>query len=365
MVQRVLDSGVATIDIDRLAAEISPEAPCGENLEYDADFINLEQALRGKPERQFGKTVVPAEGPSWPDVARLALGLLERSKDLRLYVILTRALMRNSGFIGLNYGLGLLHSAIGAYWGDVHPRLDADDAYDPTARVNLIASLCDPDTVLRPLRDVPLVSSRNFGRIGLRHLAIASGASAGAEPAPTPSDIEAAFLEVSLDELKATAEAVRSAGGHVQGIETVLTEKVGAGNAVSLDPLVRLLNEADRVLTDRLAARGVDAPGSEGDGQEGGEPEDNGAEASADPEFREAGAPAPRIGGRITNREDVIRALDQLCQYYERHEPASPVPLLLQRAKRLVPMSFMDILDDMKPDITGTANAFRGPQAST
>ena len=54
--------------------------------------------------------------------------------------------------------------------------------------------------------------------------------------------------------------------------------------------------------------------------------------------------------GEIRSREDVVRALDKICSYYERHEPSSPLPLLLQRCKRLATMSFIEIVREMVPD---------------
>jgi type VI secretion system protein ImpA len=52
----------------------------------------------------------------------------------------------------------------------------------------------------------------------------------------------------------------------------------------------------------------------------------------------------------VRSRDDVIRALDGICAYYAAHEPSSPVPMLLERCKRLVPLSFIDIVKDLMPD---------------
>jgi len=54
--------------------------------------------------------------------------------------------------------------------------------------------------------------------------------------------------------------------------------------------------------------------------------------------------------GPITSRQDIHRMLDVICDYYAENEPASPVPLLLRRAGRLVDKNFMEILEDMAPD---------------
>jgi type VI secretion system protein ImpA len=49
----------------------------------------------------------------------------------------------------------------------------------------------------------------------------------------------------------------------------------------------------------------------------------------------------------IESREDVVKLLDRICAYYERNEPASPIPLLLQRARRLVTMNFMELIREL------------------
>jgi type VI secretion system protein ImpA len=55
------------------------------------------------------------------------------------------------------------------------------------------------------------------------------------------------------------------------------------------------------------------------------------------------------INGTIQSRQDVIRLLDQICEYYARTEPSSPLPLLLRRARRLAEMDFLQIVDELTP----------------
>jgi len=340
---------VATIELDRLIEDISPDSPCGENLEYDKDFVLLEQSTRGKAEQQFGDTIVPAEEPDWAEVRRLALDLCQRTRDLRVFDYLARASVRTHGYAGLNDALAMVRRSLERHWDSIHPQLDPDDDNDPTARVNIIGSLCDAQTMLLGIRQAPLVQSRGFGRFGLRDIAIASGeipAPAGMEAPPTMQAIEGAFLDSSLEDLQATADAVRSAAEQARAIENLVTEKVGAGNAASLDPLSKLLKEAGRAIDTRLAARGVGTA-------EGGAARANGHALN--------GEAAPlSVSGQLQSRDDVVRMLDKLCEYYARAEPSSPVPLLLQRAKKLVPMNFMEIVKDLIPDAVATAEMYRG-----
>jgi type VI secretion system protein ImpA len=73
-----------------------------------------------------------------------------------------------------------------------------------------------------------------------------------------------------------------------------------------------------------------------------------------------AAVQAPQIPGEINTREDVVAALDRICDYYSKREPSSPLPLLLQRCKRLVSASFLDIIQEMLPDAIERAKAIGG-----
>jgi type VI secretion system protein ImpA len=46
----------------------------------------------------------------------------------------------------------------------------------------------------------------------------------------------------------------------------------------------------------------------------------------------------------------VVRALERISAYYAKHEPSSPIPLLVERCKRLVTMGFLDIIRELAPD---------------
>jgi type VI secretion system protein ImpA len=70
------------------------------------------------------------------------------------------------------------------------------------------------------------------------------------------------------------------------------------------------------------------------------------------------------ISGEIGDRADVLRMLDKLITYYQRNEPSSPVPLLLERARRLVPKSFLEILEDLAPDGMAQLKVIKGPDGA-
>jgi type VI secretion system protein ImpA len=66
------------------------------------------------------------------------------------------------------------------------------------------------------------------------------------------------------------------------------------------------------------------------------------------------------VVGEIANREDALRMLDKICDYFQRYEPSSPVPFLLRRARNLATKDFMEILHDLAPGGASQADVIFG-----
>src|SRR5690606_6453941 len=139
------DHGMSTgVDIMALAAPLEGDAPSGPDLEYDAGFMALEGAVAPRGERVVGGDDGEADEPDWDRLATSALALLERTRDLRVAVILGTAWLRMHGLPGWRDGLALVLAMLEQHWESVHPQLDAEDDNDPTARVNALMPLADP-----------------------------------------------------------------------------------------------------------------------------------------------------------------------------------------------------------------------------
>jgi type VI secretion system protein ImpA len=262
--------------------------------------------------------------------------------------LLARALLETEGFAAFSEGLALNRGYLERYWHTVHPLLDAEDDNDPTLRVNTVSLLSDQATTVRTLRMAPMVSSRMLGQFSLRDLGVAMGEVPPGlnEEAPKLSSIEAAFMECDLEQLKANTAAVAQSIEHADAIESIITDQVGAARAVSLEQLRDTLRELHHVLKTKLDQRDL------------GQAVDQAGEG---PSAAEAGREAaPRLSGEIRTREDAVMALEKVCQYYLRHEPSSPLPLLLTRAKRLANKNFLEIVQDLSPDAVAQIRALGG-----
>jgi type VI secretion system protein ImpA len=344
-------------NLDSLLQPVSADAPCGVDLEYDPAFLELERLSESKPEQQMGSTIVAAQEPDWKEVANRALPLFAKTKDLRIAVKLTRALMQTEGLTGFADGLGLMRGIVETFWDGFFPKLDPDDGNDPTFRVNILMGLCDGPMFIDRLRLIPLVTARSFGRFSLRDMAIASGeipAAVGA-PAPSTSSIDGAFSECPVDDLQTTADALHSALDSLKAVESFVGDKVGASNGPNFAKLTDLLRSAEKIMAVRLLRRGVGVEAAAAD--------------AVDADTAAGTAPSAAVLGRamtgeINSRDDVIRVLDKICAYYERVEPSSPIPILLKRSKRLVSASFLDIVRDLAPDGLTQVENIRGKDPS-
>lgn len=335
------------IDVGRLLDPISSDAPCGENLEYDPAFGELERAAQGKPERVMGDEIKPAEEPDWNDVLERSVALFGQTKDLRVAVHLTHAGLRCGGLPEFAAGIALIRKLLEDCWDSVHPQLDKDDDDDPTLRVNSLTALNDRAGLVSSLSRCPLIQSRTIGRVSLRDIRVAAGDLAPAEEEATfdAALIDAAFLDGDADELQANADAVQSALDDLKALNEHLSEQVGASYTPDLGALTAELNEMRKVLSEQLGRRGL------GDGAA--------AEADTGDAAQPAAAQAVAVG-EIRSREDVIRVLDRVCDYFNKNEPSSPVPLLIKRAQRLVSKDFMEILRDLTPDGVSQAELIGG-----
>ena len=223
------------------------------------------------------------------------------------------------------------------YWGQVYPALEED----AIARRNALNCFADPMAVIDRLWRLPLVSSRQHGRFSLRDIEIARGQAAPGplEARPDEAAIRDAFAELPLDELTALEASVTAASAAIAGIDAKMRGEGGPEVAPDFGPLVTHFAKLGRVCKEHLAFRlpaGANGEGAMGDG------------AAA---FR---------GGAITSRQDAIRALDAVAEYFRRSEPSSPIPLFVERAKRLVAKDFLEVLADIAPEALTVARSAGG-----
>lgn len=370
---------MSDLALERYLKEIAPGSPCGENLENESDFATLEQEVKGTPERQIGDLKVPAKEPDWKKVRDLAFELLERSRDIQVVMHLTCALVHIDGFGGLDNGLTLIRELLRQHWDDVYPRKDTEDDY-PVQRMNTLSTLTDYNKILGPLVDIPLTNSKlgsfSWNQIEtsknradvLSHMAQDAYEQSLKKDSDQESpdtleeakkkasdqlaSIQAAFKDTKLETLKNQHTTIKHALDQVEGIVAITSDKAGTENAPDISRLVTLLKSIQNLLDEKIKLNEVLALEQSASGTD---------ETTPAAGIATAGIATIKSNG-IHTREDVVSAIDVISKYFESYEPSSPVPFLLQRAKKLLSMNFIEILQDLTPDAVSQAENICGVQ---
>jgi type VI secretion system protein ImpA len=339
-------------DGDGLLQPISDAEPCGKNLEstdtlavFDAYELFGQSTLDIERDQQGREIPRKNRPPDWAEIRERALDALKTSKDLRLLVYLGSALLRTDGIEAFSDTLATASAWVERYWGEVYPLID-EDAFIRQSALNCFA---DPVAVVEGLRRAPLVSSRQHGRFSLRDIDIAAAQLKSDAESQSEKQIQAAFAATPFDELTALSESVTRAIGSLASLDAIMRREGGGDVAPNFEPLSSALKKVDLVLRSRMSSH-PDAKTNE----------DPDRTATTDGERGAAGARAVIAVGAIKSREDAIRALDAAAEFFRRNEPSSPIPLFLDRAKRLVAKDFLEVLADIAPDALPQARSAGG-----
>jgi type VI secretion system protein ImpA len=345
----------ASWDGPALLEPISADASCGKSLE-DSDVLAALDAYQ-----IFGQTSLepepPADGqaqpkrkeprksdrpPNWAEIRDEALTALQTSKDLRLLAYLGVASLRIEGIAAFSQALSIAAHWLAVFPTQVYPLVDEDALF----RQNALNCFADPVAVIDGLRRSPLVSHRQHGRFTIRDVDLVSGdvQPAGNEVKPDGKQIEAAFDATALDELKTLRATVDGALTAIKSIDTAMRDANGGAFAPSFDSLSVQFKKMSAFVGARVAAHPENASVASQDGEVAG---------------GEAGGMVMAVGA-IKSRQDAIRALEAAAEFFRRNEPSSPIPMFLERAKRLVSKDFLEVLADVAPDALPQARSAGG-----
>lgn len=331
---------------------VSDDAPCGDDLEYDNDFLALTQAAAGKPETQFADP----EPPDWRAVQSLAEQLNTRTRDLRVANLLLRARLRLEGFAALAPGLALFERLLSQWWDELHPRPEDGDAF---ARINVLNELNSLNVTLGDVRASLVLDDRGIGQISVRDIEIALGdlTARDDESVPSRGQIE----NMLADAVAGYPQLATQAGASVAALEALtacLSARLSYGEMPDFSALRTMLDGVVAV-SPRPVTLAADADDLAGLLNDLGISQDDEGQASDTAPAPAAPARRARTGGSsagigtIESRADAVRAIDAVCAYLEKHEPTNPAADLLRRAQRLIDRNFLQLVREFAPDAVG------------
>lgn len=325
--------------IAALREPLSAEAPCGEDLE-DTQLLASFDAYR-----LFGQATPLSSETDWREIRDRSLEALATSRDFRLLTHLASATVRTEGFATFVQVLEVAAHWLATWPDEVFPRVDED----AILRRNALNGFADRMAVIDGVRRTPLLVHRQLGALSIRDIEIATGQIAVAEGESAALDeaqLNAVLAAAETEELSALTEQLTQAISSLTAIEEAMRSQGGAQAAPEFAPLITPLARTRKLIEEQLAGRtqasDADAESAQAQGESGAAP----------------GA-AIAVGG-IRSREDAARAMDAVAAWFRNNEPSSPIPVLLERAKRLVGRDFFAVLEELAPEGLGQARAAGG-----
>ncbi|MEO0929231.1 MAG: type VI secretion system protein TssA [Pseudomonadota bacterium] len=347
---------------------VDPAAPSGIDLRNVPEFHAIERML--EPAARDLRVQPENDGPpssadvDWSEVLDAAAELAKQGRDLRLLVIVARALANENGLSGLATGLSLITETLNAHWEDVHPLLrERDDAKEAALRrINSLKQLENDDNgLLGDLELNAIMTMPGLGMITGQNLfdaALSEFDAMNKAPSGLSADereklrsgyetnrnrVTAACRAIATEQPELAAKLkqdVADALAALADLQSGFSEKAGLknGGGINFPELTAFLENAKAMMDKAMVATDTATP-----------------EAQADvPAMPSNAAPVTSPGagtgtGEINSRDDVERALGKIIAFYERTEPSSPIPHLARRVQRMVHMDFLELMSEVAP----------------
>lgn len=359
-----MDNVPEGFDLAVLLAPIDGEVPVGVDLRTDyapdslyyrlrdarAEARAIERTADAPREPDAPRPVEAQTGDpatSWRTVTTLAIeALTTRSKDLEIAAWLTEALLRSDGLGGFTAGVSLMNGLIEGFWDDLFPVPDEDGIATRVAPVVGLNGISGMGSLIQPLGKLVLFHRPDGEPLQLWQYQLSIGLAgiddlarrqqrieAGAVPFETVENEARAAGSQWFASLQAEAAAAAAAW---KALGEALDSRAGADAPPTSH--VRELLEQIRSVAARFAGSGETGPGeTAGDG------------AAATP----GGLVAMTVSAQqLASREEALRALAQIADFFRRTEPHSPLAYTLQEAVRRGRMTWPELIAEIVPDVT-------------
>ncbi|MBV9734470.1 MAG: type VI secretion system protein TssA [Acidisphaera sp.] len=289
-----------------------------------------------------------AEAPQWRSIRSLAVQALGLSKDLEVAGWYTEALLRSDGLPGLTAGVNLMTGLVDTFWEQLYPVPDEDGMATKVAPVTGLNGEGGDGALIQPLRKLPLFQRADGSMMAVWEyersaelLTVDATRRQQRLDAGVPSfeTVETEARVAGAARFAAVRRAAAAAGAAWQAMSESLDAKAGA----DAPPTTRVRDLLAQIVEvcNKYAPPDSEA-GSDGladtlpDGQ-----------AGAVVAVSQGVVAAP---GRLATREDALRLLSDVAEFFRRTEPHSPLAYTLEDAVRRGRLSLPELLEEIIPD---------------
>ncbi|HEY3912437.1 MAG TPA: type VI secretion system protein TssA [Stellaceae bacterium] len=339
-------------DLPTLLAPIPGPAPAGTDLRQDASpdslYFRLRDA-RGEARAAERASESGAEAGSiaeWRTVRELAIeALSQQTKDLEIAAWLSEALLRGDGLCGLAAGFRAMAGLAESFWDDFFPQPDEDGVAGRLAAVAGLNGIGRDGTLIQPLRRVVLFSRPDGAPFEFWQYEQSRETAGIGDAARRQQRLDAGVVPFETVESEARVgdpalfarlrDHATAAGEAWRALAQILDGRASADAPPTSQ--VRDLLDQIRQVADRFAPSAETAPEAAA-----------ALAALAAPSL--GGGVAVSMSGTMATREDALRVLGDIAEFFRRTEPHSPLAYTLQEAVRRGRMTWPELLAEIVPD---------------
>lgn len=343
------------LDFDALLTPIEGDNPAGPDLRDDpsptSKYFAMKDARSAARAAERNADVDQEQAgllPEWRRILELGPEIIAtESKDLEIAAWLTEALLRAHGYAGVRDGFRLMRGLVENFWDNLYPKPE-DGIADRVAPVAGLNGEGAEGTLIQPLRMVEITEGRDPGPYAYWQYEQASELLKLGDSEKVQARIDAGAVTMEQFETSVRQSTpsfyttlladLGEAIDEWMKLSAVLDEKAGndsPGTSNVRNTLRGIVECIESVAKDVLAA-------AEPAEAEAAEESGDGAAAG--------GARATVATGAIATREDALRTLLKVAEFFKRTEPQSPIPLVLEETVRRARLPLKDLLAELITD---------------
>jgi len=282
--------------------------------------------------------------------------LTSKTKDLQIGVWLTEALIKKHGFVGLRDGLKLIIGFQDQFWETLHPEIDEGDE---EGRANAISWL--ETNVSFAIKGAPFTGGEGYSYMDWEDSKTFDWPET-IEGLPGEERERYTNLREQADrERRVTAEMWRKETAATRratcekvnflleecwaaynDLNRVIEEKFNRNQAPGITGLKKALDEVHSQVKKLLEEKRIEEPDAVFETADDAEA---GADGTDGADGRSGG-----VGGPVKNRQDALKRLAEIADFFQKTEPHSPVSYLVQRAVKWGHMGLDTWLQDVIKD---------------
>lgn len=348
------------INLETLLSPVSEDKPAGEYLRYSGIYDEISEARRADKDVSQGEWQTEIKVADFRKVISLGIPVLEKdTKDLQIAAWLSEALVMEHGFVGLRDSLRLMTGFQENFWETLHPEVDEGDM---EGRANAVAWM-ELQTSLA-IRKAPITGYAGYSLNDWED----------SKRFDIPDNIESfdSAEQQKYNELRTQAEKENRVTANkwraeiaqtrrifceeltflidecwtaYNEINRVIEEKFDRNQAPGLNNLKKSLDDVQTQVKKILGDKRAEEPDAEDEAAEG-----EAAEGEDGTVVRVAGVATAT--GAIQNRQDALKRLGDVAEFFRKTEPHSPISYLIQRAVKWGNMPLETWLQDVIKDET-------------